>query len=71
MSNKYVFDDWRSIIHFIAGLTVKPLRAISPLIPITIIICFIIYESVERDNQVKTLGDFIEFITGSIISLLT
>jgi hypothetical protein len=63
---EYLFDDKDSIIHFILG-------AITPFIlPIGFLVYFVflIYEVLEPENPVSTLGDVIEYHSGLLFALL-
>lgn len=69
MSNKYVFDDVSSVIHVLLGIAINALKHISPLVSVTAIVLFTIYEVREREKGIKTMGDFIELIIGVLIGL--
>ena len=56
----YVFDDKKSIWHFMLGLVSAYFKALS----IIIIFCYIIYQLREREKPESKLGDFIEFLLG-------
>jgi len=62
-----VFDDWKSFIHAVLGFTAEVTKHVCPAIPITIVIAFTAYQVRERENPLKKLGDFIEFILGWLV----
>jgi len=70
MADLYVFDDKRSVFHFILGLVLYSICLPNYyLITELVTLVFIIYEATEPENPIGTLGDFIEFILGAIMGL--
>lgn len=65
-----VFDDVKSIIHFLVGLTTSVLRCYIPLLSLAIIALYIMYEVEERDSELNRLGDFVEFVMGFLAGLV-
>ena len=60
-----VFDDLGSLIHVVAGfaaglLPITPLWFLTPVI----VLVFSVYEAVEYDDPLHTLGDFTELLIG-------
>ena len=62
----YLFDDKRSVWHAVMGF-------ISAVIPcylgIPVIMGYAIYEVMEPENPVATVGDLVEFIIGFMIGV--
>jgi len=70
MADLYVFDDKRSIFHFVLGLVLYSICLPNfSLITELVTLVFIIYEATEPENPIGTLGDFVEFILGAIMGL--
>ena len=63
---EYIFDDRNSIIHFALG-TITPF---TKLLGVLIFLSFLIYETLEIENPVSTLGDFIEYVMGFLFGIL-
>ena len=65
-----MFDDLRSVAHMAAGFAagVAPFTPMWLLTPI-ILLVFAVYEVVEKDDPLHTLGDFIEFVWGFILGI--
>jgi len=57
-----IFDDLKSIIHFLLGLIVP----IVPILNIIIILVFIVYQIKEDEILLYKIGDILEFILGFV-----
>lgn len=55
-----IFDDKRSIGHFILGA----IAAVLGVASIIIIFIFVFYQKKEKEPDLNKLGDFIEFLLG-------
>lgn len=58
----YIFDDYKSIIHFFAGL----ISACIPFLNVIIILIYILYQLSEDEPVIRKIGDIQEFILGFI-----
>ena len=56
----YVFDDKKSLFHFVAGM----IAAMIGVTSIIFIALFVFYQIREKENDLNKLGDFIEFLLG-------
>lgn len=61
----YLFDDWHSVIHAVFGFTV---RFVPVWLRPVIIIVYVLYEVMEEENAVSTVGDVVEFLVGYVIA---
>ena len=68
MGKVRVFDDLYSWFHFFVSLLVTYL---SPVAAIAATICFVEYQRWERERRSEKLGDFIEWMVGILIGVLT
>lgn len=59
-----IFDDWKSWLHFLAGL----LCAFIPFLIILTLI-FMGYQIREEEEQITKIGDFVEFLFGFTVGL--
>ena len=55
-----VFDDKKSIFHFITGV----ITAMTGVFSIFLILIFVLYQIREKESDLNKLGDFIEFLLG-------
>ena len=67
---EYLFDDKRSIWHTMLGLLVAVLGKRMPVLGALGIIVYVIYEVIENEKAVSTVGDVIEFIIGFMVGSL-
>jgi len=58
----YIFDDYKSIIHFFAGL----ITACIPFLNVIILLIYILYQLLEDEIVIRKIGDVQEFILGFI-----
>ena len=70
MAREYVFDDPNSIIHTIYGFALPFVALKSWLVATLLFWAFVLYEAVEKENPVSTLGDFTEFELGVLSALI-
>jgi len=68
---RYVFDDWKSWVHFIAG-AVSVLLSKLGLWPVGVAVLgfFLWYQLREKENPEKKIGDFVEYLTGVALGVL-
>jgi len=59
-----VFDDPRSILHFLIPLT---LTVISPSALLAATIVYLVYEVLEHEPLENKLGDLVEWLTGILV----
>jgi len=67
---EYLFDDKRSIWHAVLGMLVAVLGKRVPVLSVLGIIVYVIYEVIENEKAVSTVGDVIEFVIGFMIGSL-
>jgi hypothetical protein len=67
---EYIFDDKGSIVHSILGMITPIIAQKMLLLALFLILAFTVYESVEPENPISTIGDFTEFIIGFLLGLL-
>ena len=60
-----LFDDKKSVIHFLLGLITPPLFPYSLIIPAA----FTIYQLREKESIESKIGDFIEYMLGLVPGL--
>ncbi len=65
-----VFDDWKSIIHFLYGIFVSFILFLCPPAGLFLLFIFIIYEIGEKEPLENKIGDFIEFGLGLFIGVV-
>jgi len=67
---EYLFDDWRSIFHFILGMIVPLISKVSLLLSVIVVSVYVIYQVLDEENAINTIGDIVEFMVGFMIGLL-
>ncbi|NPA98168.1 MAG: hypothetical protein GXO43_02205 [Crenarchaeota archaeon] len=70
MARLYVFDDSRSVFHFLYAVLVYLPSAKHPYVSLIGTLLFLLYEVPEKENPISTLGDLEEFIIGALIGLV-
>lgn len=65
---RVIFDDLRSLIHFVAGIATKILSRLFTAGAVALFLAFVAYQLLEKEQGVKKLGDFIEYILGYIMA---
>jgi len=67
---EYLFDDGKSIFHYILGFISAAIVPALWLISLIVFHIFLIYEVEEFENPIATLGDVIEFMCGFIAGIM-
>ena len=63
-----IFDDRWSFLHFVLGFLTRLLKDLGLwTISLIIFVAFIAYEWREQENRFCKLGDFVEFVLGSML----
>jgi len=65
-----IFDDWKSAVHFMLGLTYTYLHHILFHVSLLILILFLSYEIFESKSKYELFYDTIEFSIGVIIGYI-
>lgn len=66
---EYLFDDWNSVVHAVYGV-IAALLVFKGYGVISVILFFVylVYELLEPERPVATVGDVVEFMVGYIIA---
>lgn len=67
---EYLFDDWRSVFHAVFGFIISLFGKSIPMISALLIIVYVVYEALEKERAVATVGDVVEFMIGFMIGSL-
>ena len=67
---EYLYDDWRSIFHTVLGFAVAMFGKSIPIVGALFIIMYVVYEAVEKEKAMATVGDVVEFMIGFMIGSL-
>jgi hydrogenase/urease accessory protein HupE len=62
-----IFDDWKSIIHFMLGFVSCLASRVSLFLTIIIVAVFIMYQVAESGGIYELVGDVLEFLIGFFI----
>jgi len=64
--DKYLFDDFDSVIHAVLGFLI----ALFPLLGLVAWPIFVVYEVLEPENPISTVGDVVEAIVGFVYGIV-
>ena len=67
---EYLFDDWCSIFHTVFGFIIALFGKDIPVISAILIIAYVVYEIMEKERAVATVGDVVEMMVGFMIGSL-
>lgn len=66
---EYIFDDWGSVWHSILGFILGVLSKKYYWFVLIMTVVYIVYQCLEKERPVSTVGDIVEFLVGYVLGL--